>query len=309
MAPNDGLTAEVLMLRADTAMYRAKDARERVMAFADSEGARVGEQLELGREIEHAIGNGQIEVWFQPKIDLATERIVGAEGLARWRHPELGVLTPDRFLPLLDITNDYQAFTDEVIRQGIEFVAATKRDGAGLAVALNLSATSFLDHGLVDRVATLLETSGVDAKQVTFEITESDILEDLSVNGPVFERLTDLGVELSIDDFGVGYSSLSRLRELPVQELKIDRSFVSRMESDPEDLIILKAVVDLANVLGHRSVAEGVETVEAWDRLREMGCDEAQGYLFGRPMPAAELLARYAANDGVRRFVLDSQAH
>ncbi len=309
VAPDDGATAEVLMLRADTAMYRAKDAREQVMAFADSEGARVGEQLELGREIEHAISNGQIELWFQPKIDLATERIVGAEGLARWRHPDLGVLTPDRFLPLLNITSDYQAFTDEVIRQGIEFVVQTKRDGAGLAVALNLSAMSFLDHGLVDRVAAMLETSGVAAEQVTFEITESDILEDLSVNGPVFERLIDLGVELSIDDFGVGYSSLSRLRELPVQELKIDRSFVSRMESDPEDLIIVKAVVDLANVLGHRSVAEGVETVEAWDRLREMGCDEAQGYLFGRPMPAAELLERYTASDGVRRFVLDNQLH
>lgn len=307
VAPDDGATAEVLMLRADTAMYRAKDAREQVMAFADSEGARVGEQLELGREIEHAIGNGQIELWFQPKIDLATERIVGAEGLARWRHPELGVLTPNRFLPLLNITNDYQAFTDEVIRQGIEFVAQAKRDGAALAVALNLSAMSFLDHGLVDRVATMLETSGVNAAQVTFEITESDILEDVSVNGPVFERLIDLGVELSIDDFGVGYSSLSRLRELPVQELKIDRSFVSRMESDPEDLIIVKAVVDLANVLGHRSVAEGVETLETWDRLREMGCDEAQGYLFGRPMPAAELLERFDANDGVRRFVLDKQ--
>jgi diguanylate cyclase (GGDEF)-like protein len=307
VAPDDGSTAEVLMLRADTAMYRAKDARERVTAFTDSEGARVGEQLELGREIEHAISSGQIEVWFQPKIDLATERIVGAEGLARWRHPDLGVLTPDRFLPLLNITSDYQAFTDEVIRQGIEFVAQSKRDGAGLAVAINLSAMSFLDQGLVDRVAAMLEVFGVNATQVTFEITESDILEDLSVNGPVFERLIDLGVELSIDDFGVGYSSLIRLRELPVQELKIDRSFVSRMESDPEDLIIVKAVVDLANVLGHRSVAEGVETLEAWDRLREMGCDEAQGYLFGRPMPAAELLDRYAGSDGVRRFVLDNQ--
>jgi len=130
------------------------------------------------------------------------------------------------------------------------------------------------------------------------------------VNGPVFAGLIELGLELSIDDFGVGYSSLSRLRELPVQELKIDRSFVSRMETDAQDLIIVKAVVDLANVLGHRSVAEGVETVEAWDRLREMGCDQAQGYLFGRPMPAAEFVAVYAASDGVRRFVLDDvRAH
>jgi EAL domain-containing protein (putative c-di-GMP-specific phosphodiesterase class I) len=209
---------------------------------------------------------------------------------------------------LFSITNDYQAFTDEVVRQGIEFAALTQREGAGIGVALNLEATSFLDHGLVDRVAGMLEASGLRASNLTFEITESNILEDLTVHGPVFERLTALGVDLAIDDFGVGYSSLSRLRELPVQELKIDRGFVSRMESDAEDLIIVKAVVDLANVLGHRSVAEGVETIEAWDRLREMGCDQAQGFLFGRPMPPQEFLERYAANDGVRRFTLDSSA-
>ena len=310
IAPEDGMTPEILIARADTAMCRAKDARCAVMPFVDSDSARVGEQLELGIELEHAIRDGQIEVWFQPKIDLASERVVGAEGLARWRHPEQGVLSPDRFLPLLNITSDYQAFTDEVIRQGIEFAANTKSDGAGMSVALNLSAKSFVDHGLPDRVSTMLEVGGVAASKLTFEITESDILEDLSVNGPVFAGLIELGLELSIDDFGVGYSSLSRLRELPVQELKIDRSFVSRMETDAQDLIIVKAVVDLANVLGHRSVAEGVETVEAWDRLREMGCDQAQGYLFGRPMPAAEFVAVYAASDGVRRFVLDDvRAH
>lgn len=306
LAPQDGATAEVLIAHADTAKYRAKDARPPIMTFAESQGARAGDQFQRGIELDQAIRDGQIEVWFQPKIDLATERVVGAEGLARWRHPSQGVLSPDRFLSLLSITSDYQAFTDEVIRQGIAFAATTNVEGAGIAVALNLAAMSFVDHGLPDRVEAMLDASGVPPNQLRFEVTESEIIEDLSVNGPVFERITKLGIELSIDDFGVGYSSLSRLRELPVQELKIDRSFVARMESDPEDLIIVKAIVDLANVLGHRSVAEGVETVEAWERLREMGCDEAQGYLFGRPMPAAEFVAAYAATDGVRRFVLKS---
>ena len=308
IGPLDGADAEALMLRADTAMYRAKDARQRVMSFRDTAGAVVGEHVQLGADLSNAITSGQIEVWFQPKVDLATERIIGAEALARWRHPDLGVLTPDRFLPLLGITKGYQAFTDEVIRQGIAFAARTDRDGAGVAVAINLAAMSFIDHGLPDRVLSMLEAASVDASQLTFEITESDILEDLAVNGPVFERITSLGIELSIDDFGVGYSSLSRLRELPVHELKIDRSFVARMESGPEDLIIVKAIVDLASVLGHRSVAEGIETVEAWDRLREMGCDQAQGYLFGRPMVADDFMARYAATDGIRRFVPDPSA-
>ncbi|MEM7091587.1 MAG: bifunctional diguanylate cyclase/phosphodiesterase [Actinomycetota bacterium] len=303
VAPFDGQSSDVVMMRADTAMYRAKDAQERVVQFSESRGARVGEQLALSQELASAIENGQIELWFQPKIDLNTERVVAAEGLARWRHPELGLLTPDRFLPVLSVSGDYQAFTDEVIRQGIHFAAQTDREGAPIDVAVNLSAMSFFDRGLAERVSRMLRDAGVPPRRLTFEITESDILEDLSVHGPVFESLTRLGIDLSIDDFGVGYSSLSRLRKLPVQELKIDRSFVMGMVTDPEDLIIVKAVVDLASVLGHRSVAEGVETAEAWDRLREIGCDLAQGYYMSRPIPGDEFLRTHQPNGGVRRFV------
>lgn len=302
VAPADGTTTDQLMMRADTAMYRAKNANERIVQFAESHDARVGEQVALSAELHQAIISGQIEVWFQPKIDLATERIVGAEGLARWRHPDLGLLTPDRFLPLLAVSGEYQAFTDEVIHQAVRFASAMIDDGAPIGIAVNLSAMSFFDHGLADRISALLDTYRVPAELLTLEITESDILEDLSIHMPVFERLTSLGLELAIDDFGVGYSSLSRLRRLPVHELKIDRSFVMGMVNDPEDLIIVKAVVDLAGVLGHRSVAEGVETKEAWDRLREMGCDVAQGYYFGRPMEGAVFAERFTSVDGVRLF-------
>lgn len=302
VAPDDGLTIDQLMMRADTAMYRAKNANQRIVQFAESHDARVGEQVALSAELRQAITGGQIELWFQPKVDLATERVIGAEGLARWRHGELGLLTPDRFISLLSVSGEYQAFTDEVIHQGVRFIANSIREGAPIGVAVNLSAMSFFDHDLADRIAALLDTYSVPAQLLTLEITESDILEDLSIHMPVFDRLTDLGVELAIDDFGVGYSSLSRLRRLPVHELKIDRSFVMGMVSDPEDLIIVKAVVDLAGVLGHRSVAEGVETKEAWDRLREMGCDVAQGYFFGRPMEGSVFFERFGAADGVRRF-------
>ena len=305
VAACDSLDARSLMMRADMAMCRAKTQGRRVAVYDDGDDGLAGERIALGSELEAAIAAGQIEVWFQPKVDLATERVVGAEGLARWRHPDLGLLTPNRFLPLLSVSGAYQVFTDEVLRQGIEFAARSRAEAAPLSVAVNLNAVSFFDHGLADRVRSMLDFADVDPSQLTLEITESDILADLSVHGPVFERLTSLGVDLSIDDFGVGYSSLSRLRRLPVQELKIDRSFVARLEEDPEDLIIVKAVVDLANVLGHRSVAEGVETIETRDRLRDLGCEHAQGYLFGRPVPPDEFLATFRAADGVRRMALD----
>lgn len=302
VAPSDGVDVATLMTRADTAMYRAKNSQIRVVRFTDTHDLRLGESAALSSEFREAITTGQVELWFQPQVELESDRIVGVEGLARWRHPDLGVLTPDRFLPLLAVSGAYQAFTDEVLRQGIEFASITAQEGAAIDVSVNLNAMSFVDHGLPDRVQALLDAHGVDPQRLILEITESEILEDLSINGPVFDQLATMGVQLSIDDFGVGYSSLSRLRHLPVHELKIDRSFVRNLLSDPQDEIIVRAIVELADVLGHRSVAEGVEDPQAVDRLREMGCVLAQGFLFGRPEPASVFLDRFPTVAGARRL-------
>lgn len=289
LAPEHGTTAQTLLQRADIAMYEAKRSNDSYKFFEATPEELSLERLELGAAVGPALDEGQIELWYQPKVDLATGRVTGAEGLARWHHLERGVLAPDQFLELIEISGEFHRFTDGVIRDGIAMAAECSALGCDLAIAVNVASSSFFDQDLPGRIHGLLVKHRVRPEQLMLEITESDILDEVGVHVPVFDRLAELGVGLSIDDFGTGYSSLTRLRSLPVTELKIDRSFIKRVR-DEEDRIIVKAVIDLALLLGHRTVAEGVEDQATADMLANFGCDEAQGFLWAKPMPRAEFV-------------------
>ncbi len=290
IAPDDGTTPEELMKNADIAMYAAKKRGAAVRRFETAPHELSMERLRLASELSDALQSGQFKLWFQPKVDLARNAIGGAEGLARWEHPTMGTLKPDRFLGLMMVSGHYQAFTDQMIEQAVTFARRCADEGSPIEVAVNLSAMSFFDEDLPERVHAALEVHGVAPERLTLEITEADFLDDPTTHRPVFRELAELGVRLAIDDFGVGYSSLSRLRRLPVTELKIDQSFVRGLLTGPEDRIIVRTILALAAVFRHHTVAEGIETEAEANALREMGCAVGQGNFFGEPMPADALV-------------------
>ena len=290
IAPQHGTDPETLMQHADIAMYQAKANHDSVSVFVETPDNLSVERLSLTSELSSAISRHEFELFFQPKLDLSSGRVIGAEGLARWRHPTRGILAPDQFLELLSLSGDYHRFTDEMIGEGIGFADRCHRGGHQIEIAVNLSSMSFFDQELPGRIAALLDLHQVPANCLTLEITEADILDESQMPQATFARLAELGVGLSIDDFGTGYSSLVRLRQLPVSELKIDQSFVKGLGTEPEDLIIVRAIIDLASVLGHQTVAEGVESQEVADILLSLGCNVVQGYHFGAPMPADQFV-------------------
>jgi len=308
VAPEHGQTRDLLLQRADIAMYEAKRSTDAVRFFESTPEELSLDRLTLTASIRPAIDEGQIELWYQPKVDIATHRIVGAEGLARWRHPERGLLGPAEFLELITLSGEISSFTSLVLAHGVATAALCQDAGCNMVIAVNLAAASFFDRELPAHMHQLLADHNVAADRIILEITESDILEEAGTHVAVFERLAAIGLGLSIDDFGTGYSSLTRLRALPITELKIDRSFITRM-SDPEDQIIVKTIIDLAQLLGHHTVAEGVEDPATADALARLGCDSAQGYLWARPMPRDEFLAllrTWPAGVGPATPMLDS---
>ncbi len=292
LAPEHGTDFADLMKHADIATYDAKRSGGGVRMFEKAPGELSVQRLRLTSEVGGAIDRGEIELFFQPQVDLSTGAIAGVEGLARWRHPELGLLVPGSFLDAIEVASDYHRFTDEMIRQAVEFAATARREGVALNVAVNLSSISFLDRGLPSRVAQVLDRYSIPGDQLTLELTESELLDEQEGDLPVFEAVRRLGVRLSIDDFGTGHSTLTRLRALDVGEVKVDRAFVRGIESVDEDAIIVRSVIQLCRQLGHSVIAEGVETVGQLERLQEYGCGVAQGYLFARPMPRLDLLDR-----------------
>lgn len=294
LGPEDGDTASSLLRRADIAMYQAKRNHEAFRRYVTTPGEASIARLTLGAEIGTAIDAGQFELWYQPKVDLTSGRIVGAEGLARWRHPQRGLLAPAAFLELIDLAGEYHRFTEGVLSHGIETARLCDDIGRPVEIAVNLAASSFFNEDLPSQVEAMLNSSGIPAERLMLEITESEILEHRSNETSVFGRLSALGVGLSIDDFGTGYSSLSRLRNLPVTEIKVDRSFLTP-EAGPDDRIIARTVIEMARLLGHKTVAEGVEDQATANRLRSYGCDAAQGYLWAKPMPRDEFLEMLGA--------------
>jgi len=297
MYPSDG-PRDQLMTHADAAMYAAKRAGGATYAFFEPRmNAGVREQIELQRDLRLAIERGEIELHYQPKICGRRGTITGAEALARWRHPQRGMVSPAIFIPVAERFGLIGALGNWVIEEACRQMRAWLDDGLRIRVAINLSVHQLRQGDLVQRIERAVAQYRLDPSLLTFEITESVAMEDAESTLLSFERLSRLGVELSIDDFGTGYSSLSYLRRLKVSQLKIDRSFVQDLEASTDARAIVEAIVRLAHALGLKVVAEGVETEAQRDVLTDLQCDELQGYLFARPMPP-KVLAEWAHDVG-----------
>jgi diguanylate cyclase (GGDEF)-like protein len=287
--PEHGDDVDMLLQRADVAMYLAKDAHAGTALYDREQDANDAARLALAAELRRAIEDEQLVLHFQPKADLRSGIVVGVEALVRWEHPNRGVVPPNDFIPVAERTGLIKPLSRHVLAAAIRQCGAWNDAGGNLHVAVNLTIPDLLDLELPDYIVGLLEDAGVRPDQLELEITESTILADPFRVRQVLSRFNEMGVTLAIDDFGTGYSSLAYLRRLPVQTIKIDRSFVMGMCDDESDATIVRSTVDLARNLGLNVVAEGVESREIWDALRALGCSLAQGYFISRPVPADEL--------------------
>lgn len=288
--PADGADAESLVKNADTAMYRAKDhGRDNYQIYAPAMNARALERLARENLLRRALENGEMEIYYQPLIDLPSWRVCGAEALLRWRHPSQGILTPYHFIGALESSGLIIPVGDwvlgEACRQATEWKS---RHGVDLSVAVNLSERQFQQPDLVDRVRAALEKSGLPAYQLEVEITENNTMQNAENSIRTLWELKRLGVRIAVDDFGTGYSSLSYLKRFPIDTLKLDQSFVRDVTDDPGDAAIATAVISMAKTLNLTLVAEGVETQEQLAFFLQRECPRVQGYLFSRPIPAQD---------------------
>ncbi len=292
MAPLHGEDVSGLLKRADVAMYAAKANGGGVRLYDEGlQEAANPSRLALVGELRSAIKDGGIEAWVQPKASLIDGAIVGVEALARWRHPVDGVRGPQEFLPVAEANGMIGPLTEAMLDSALSACAAWLRRGIHAGVAVNVSPRSLRDSAFAETISAVLARHEVPAHMLTLEITETSLMADSPQAIDLLVRLNALGVRLSIDDFGTGYSSLAYLRRLPVSEVKIDREFTSRINSDPRVLMIVRSVADLARNMGMDTVAEGVEDAEIFSTLQELGIGQAQGYHLGRPMPASEFPA------------------
>lgn len=245
------------------------------------------QRLAIAADLRDAIPAGELQVHFQPQVDIDSGLVTGAEALVRWRHPRLGELRPDQFIAAAEYTGAIDALTEHVLSVAARTCASWRQQGWDLDVSVNLSARNLANAAFAELVAGILVDTGLDAAALTLELTESSIMTEAEGAMSTLAAIHDLGVALSIDDFGTGYSSLAHLRKLPVSEIKIDKSFVFDLTTSHSDEAIVRSMVDLGHHLGLTVVVEGVETVEVRRRLAELGADRIQGYLLSRPMPVA----------------------
>jgi diguanylate cyclase (GGDEF)-like protein len=290
VSPWHGTETEDLLRNADIAMYAAKELKGAPVVFEPDEHETGARRLSVLGDLRRALDTeDELFLHFQPKITLDGERIEGVEALLRWQHPVQGLIPPGDFIPVAEGTGIIMRLTERVLELSLGQQRAWLDAGHAVPVAVNLSTRCLLDTDLPDLVRRLLEAHGVPSSLLRLEVTESAVMSDSARCMDVLQRLHDLGVRLSIDDFGTGYSSMSYLRRLPVDELKIDRSFVLGMCTTQQDAVLVRTAIDLGHNLGLTVVAEGVEGAEHVDALRVLGCDIAQGYHFARPMPADRL--------------------
>jgi diguanylate cyclase (GGDEF)-like protein len=287
---SEGSVAELLR-RADVAMYAAKASGASIELYDPQLDEDNRTRLETIQHLDAAIVHDQFVLHYQPKIDVASGRITGAEALVRWQHPDRGLLYPDTFLPLVEQSGMMGALTRLVLRASVAQIAVWRAAGMSMSVAVNLSASDLLDEHLADRILALLREHGVPVEALELEITESVLMTDPERAREVLQRLTGLGLRIAVDDYGTGYCSLAYLRDMPVDELKIDRSFIASMTEDPRSAAIVRSTIELAHALALEVVAEGVEHEDALEALVGYGCDFAQGYFFSRPLAPAAFTA------------------
>ena len=289
-APDHGRDVDTLIQRADVAMYVSKGSGSGYAIYTTEQDRHSPNRLLLVGQVRQAIEDQEISLYYQPKANLITGQIKGVEALVRWNHPERGLLSPDEFIPMTENTGLIEPLTIYLIETAVRQCRVWRDAGVDLVVSVNVSARSLLDHELPEQVSDLLQRWNIPPGSLRLEITESTIMEDPVRAMAVLDRLHEKGIGLALDDFGTGYSSLSYLKRLPVDELKIDKSFVTNMHIDDDDAVIVRSTIDLGRNLGLEVVAEGVETKEHWDQLTELGCDTAQGYYLSRPISAGEFM-------------------
>jgi EAL domain-containing protein (putative c-di-GMP-specific phosphodiesterase class I) len=258
----------------------------RLQVYEDGRDLVHQRQISLIRDLRHAARNGELTLHYQPKLDIRNGRVRQAEALLRWQHPQFGNVSPAEFIVLAERTGSIQILTRWVIEEAMRQLAEWARRGLHVQVSVNISADDLLSEDLAERVSNLLTLYRVPAEQLVFEITESAVMREPEHALRVLNRLRECGISLSVDDFGTGYSSLAHLKRLPVQELKIDQSFVRNLDETSEDAVIVRSTIEMSHNLGLKVVAEGVEYAHSLRLLERWHCDTAQGYLISRPLTA-----------------------
>ncbi len=289
--PEHGLTSDELIRNADTAMYEAKNnGRNSYKIYSKSMGNYVDKQLHLEQDLIQAVKTkNEIEVFYQPKIDATNKFISGAEALVRWRHPTKGLIFPDEFIHIAESTGLMIELGNTIIEESILQLQEWNKLGfTGLKIAINLSPRQFQDSGLVSFISSMIDKYQVDPAQLEFEITETLSMTNMTNTLRILTELKEIGVSIAIDDFGTGHSSLAYLKKFPINTLKIDRSFVMDISKNEDDKVIVQTIISMAHSLGFKTVAEGVETIEHVELLKNMDCNQLQGYYFSKPIPKDE---------------------
>jgi EAL domain-containing protein (putative c-di-GMP-specific phosphodiesterase class I) len=294
--PLHGSDASTLLRCADIAMYEAKRRHLRVQMYSPDLDRHSPRRLALANALAHAIAIGQITLHYQPIVSLRKKRLVGVEALARWQHPEFGMVRPGEFIPIAEMGDQIRDLTIYVVEEAARQSDAWRQDGFATTISINLSTRVLMDRCFAADVRRILETQGLPGASIHFEITESAMLSDPLRATEIIADLNALGIGFSIDDFGIGFSSLSTLKQLPLASLKIDQTFIAQVATNERDASIVRSTIDLAHGLGLNVIGEGVESTSCLETLARMGCDQIQGYIVAPPMAGSAIVGWARSN-------------
>ena len=289
IAPKHGMDSSILLRHAESACHDAKRDSSGYAVFAGDDPTESLRQLSLASDLRNAVAQNELVLFYQPKISFDGDRVCGVEALTRWRHPEHGLVPPDRFIPLAEQTGVIEPLTNWLLDEALRQRSAWGKKNLNLPVSVNLSPVTLHDEKFPDQVADLLNHWNVPPTDLILEITESAIMSDVARATEIVNRLNEMGVGISIDDFGTGYTSFSYIRKLAIGEIKVDKSFVLNMRSVSDDAVIVRTIIEMGKSLGLNVVAEGVEDEETWNILRSLGCHSCQGYFISKPLDAKSL--------------------
>ncbi len=310
--PAHARTLETLLRRADIAMYHAKETKQAIAVYRIGQDEKHLLQISLINDLGRAIDNNELYLHYQPMVALTDRRALRVEALVRWRHPKYGIVPPDEFIPLIEESGQIRALTRWALKTAIHQCGLWHEQQMDLSVSVNLSALDLLDDSMPDAVVQCLSAHNVQASQLTLEITEGAVMRDAAHSLQVLNRLKGIGIGLAIDDFGIGYSSLNQLKRLPVDEIKIDKSFIINLKEADDDAVIVRSMIDLGHNMGLKVTAEGVETHACWNLLESYGCDMVQGYFISRPLAADQMAKwkkRYDGTSGQRLAAVPTLPH